>query len=133
MLTPNLIVMKKIFAICLMAVMTIAFASCAKEKTTVYEGGPMDGTTVNSGDVSTSLVGTNWKSTYDQTTYVIIHFTSTGSGYVESYEGYNSEEQYFSYTYSNGSGYITLSGYQPEYFSVSGNVLTIDGDSFYRI
>ncbi len=125
--------MKKIFAICLMAVMTIAFASCAKEKTTVYEGGPMDGTTVNSGDVSTSLVGTNWKYTYDQTTYVIIHFTSTGSGYVESYVEYNSEEQYFSYTYSNGSGYITVSGDQPVYFSVSGNVLTIDGGSFYRI
>lgn len=125
--------MKKIFAICLMAVMTIAFASCAKEKTTVYEGGPMDGTTVNSGDVSTSLVGTNWKWTFDQTTYSIIHFTSDGSGYVETYMEYNRDEVWFSYTYNNGSGYITTSGYQPEYFSVSGNVLTIDGESWYRI
>lgn len=122
--------MKKFFVACLVAAMALAVFSCQKERVRTNSDGTQQ---IVSNDTQSALSGTSWKFTYDQTNYVIIHFTSAGSGYVEVHEDYDTEEWWFSYTYSNGSGSITLSGRDPEYFTVSGNVLTIDGDSFYRI
>lgn len=118
--------MKKILFVCFFAVMTVTFVSCTKERVRSYNDGSQE---ASSGVAQTSsLAGTSWYHDNGSYGYERIYFESSSSGYYYDswYESYN----YFTYTYSGGSGTLYFSGYADELFNISGNSLYINGITF---
>lgn len=98
-------IFKRLMMLCLPAVLMMAFASCEKSDS--------DGQ-----DLSNSLVGTVWKMQGSEST---LAFTTASSG-ICSIDASSVID--FTYTYSNGSGTITMMGGTGT-FTVSGNTMVM--------
>lgn len=89
----------------------------------------------NNNQSGSELVGTTWiGSAYGETTTLSFSSATTGSWTV-SYEGYSGYSRSFSYSYSDGSGVISITdshGLQNYPFTVQGSSLYCDGMTFYK-
>lgn len=95
--------MKKFLSICFIAAMALGFASCNKD---------------SDDSAPSSLVGTTWQA--DSNPQALVIFSTATAGTISEY----GESIQFTYTYSNGSGTITMQGGTGT-FSVKGNKMTV--------
>lgn len=95
--------MKKILAVCFIAAMALGFASCSKD---------------SDDSAPSSLVGTTWQADDDPQGSIVFSTTTEGTMV------YASESTSFTYTYSDGSGTITMHG-ETGTFTVKGNKMTV--------